>query len=72
LTLDEFRARAVAGSPPDTLCMIDSSAAIAAWIEELLEAGADYIVVYIPGVAYDHTPLHRFAEEIIPRFEPHV
>jgi alkanesulfonate monooxygenase SsuD/methylene tetrahydromethanopterin reductase-like flavin-dependent oxidoreductase (luciferase family) len=68
LSLDEFRARAVGGSPPDTACLIGSSDAIATWIEELLGAGIDYVIVYIPGVAYDHTPLHRFAEEIIPRF----
>ncbi|REF35215.1 LLM class F420-dependent oxidoreductase [Thermasporomyces composti] len=41
---------------------------IAARVEALLEAGSDYIITYIPGVAYDHEPLHRFAEEIIPRF----
>jgi F420-dependent oxidoreductase-like protein len=41
---------------------------IAARVEALLDAGADYIITYIPGVAYDHEPLHRFAEEIIPRF----
>jgi F420-dependent oxidoreductase-like protein len=72
LSLDQFRALAIAGSPPDTVCMIDSSAAIAAWIEELLDAGTDYVIVYIPGVAYDHTPLHRFADEIISRFCPTV
>lgn len=67
LTPEEFRALAIAGSPPDTPFLIDTSAAITAWIEELLDAGTEYVIVYIPGVAYDHTPLHRFAEEIIPR-----
>jgi hypothetical protein len=38
----------------------------------LLDAGTDYVIVYIPGVAYDHTPLHRFADEIISRFCPTV
>ncbi|HEY6740131.1 MAG TPA: LLM class F420-dependent oxidoreductase [Actinopolymorphaceae bacterium] len=37
-------------------------------IESLLEAGADYFIIYIPGVAYDHSPLHLFAEKVIPRF----
>ncbi len=37
-------------------------------IQTLLDAGATYLIVYIPGVAYDLEPLHRFAEEIIPRF----
>jgi F420-dependent oxidoreductase-like protein len=34
----------------------------------LVDAGIDYIIVYLPLVAYDHEPLHRFAEEIIPQF----
>jgi alkanesulfonate monooxygenase SsuD/methylene tetrahydromethanopterin reductase-like flavin-dependent oxidoreductase (luciferase family) len=34
----------------------------------LAEAGADYVLVYIPSVAYDHEPLHRFAREVIPNF----
>ncbi len=41
---------------------------IAAKVEALVEAGSDYLITYIPGVAYDHEPLHRFASEVIPRF----
>lgn len=67
-SLEEFRANAVAGSPSGTRITIGSSRAITAWIEDLLGAGMDYIVVYIPGVAYDHEPLHRFADEIISQF----
>jgi F420-dependent oxidoreductase-like protein len=37
-------------------------------IERMAEAGADYLILYIPRVAYDHEPLHRFAEEVIPQF----
>ncbi|KHD78805.1 LLM class F420-dependent oxidoreductase [Actinoplanes utahensis] len=37
-------------------------------LEKLVEAGANYVIVYIPRVAYDHEPLLRFAEEIIPQF----
>jgi F420-dependent oxidoreductase-like protein len=37
-------------------------------IEQVVEAGADYVIVYIPRVAYDHEPLHRFAQEVIPQF----
>jgi F420-dependent oxidoreductase-like protein len=48
--------------------LIKTSDEIAAEIEQLLEAGADYIITYIPGVAYDHEPLQRFADEVIPRF----
>ncbi len=47
---------------------IDTGDDIAARIESLTDAGADYIIVYIPGVAYDHEPLQRFAEDILPRF----
>jgi F420-dependent oxidoreductase-like protein len=37
-------------------------------IERMVEAGADYVIVYIPRVAYDHEPMLRFAREIIPQF----
>ncbi len=37
-------------------------------VEQVVEAGADYVIVYIPRVAYDHEPLHRFAQEVIPQF----
>ncbi len=37
-------------------------------MQGLVEAGIDYIIVYIPRIAYDQDPLHRFAQEIIPAF----
>ncbi|GAB3425703.1 LLM class F420-dependent oxidoreductase [Flindersiella endophytica] len=48
--------------------LIGTADEIASEIETKLEAGIDYLLVYIPGVAYDHEPLQRFAEEVIPRF----
>ncbi|MEU8662255.1 LLM class F420-dependent oxidoreductase [Actinoplanes philippinensis] len=45
-----------------------SSAQHIAKIEQLAEAGADYVIAYVPRVAYDHEPLLRFAEEVIPQF----
>ncbi|MEV4280213.1 LLM class F420-dependent oxidoreductase [Actinoplanes xinjiangensis] len=45
-----------------------SSAQHIAKVEQLAEAGADYVIVYIPRVAYDHEPLLRFAEEVVPQF----
>lgn len=36
-------------------------------LERLAEAGADYVIIYIPRVAYDHEPLLRLAEEVIPQ-----
>lgn len=46
----------------------ESTSATIEKVERLAEAGADYVIVYIPRVAYDHEPLQRFAEEVIPRF----
>jgi F420-dependent oxidoreductase-like protein len=37
-------------------------------IRSLVEAGIDYVQIYIPRVAYDHEPIHRFEEEIISAF----
>ncbi|WP_067500716.1 LLM class F420-dependent oxidoreductase [Actinoplanes sp. TFC3] len=45
-----------------------SSAENAGRVEAALEAGADYFILYIPRVAYDHEPLQRFAAEVIPQF----
>lgn len=41
---------------------------VRAHIRSLVDAGIDYVIVYIPRIAYDHEPLHRFAEEILPEF----
>lgn len=37
-------------------------------VQELVDAGIDYVIVYIPRIAYDREPLHRFAQEVIPQF----
>ncbi|HZX02595.1 LLM class F420-dependent oxidoreductase [Kribbella sp.] len=37
-------------------------------VERLAEAGIDYVISYIPGVAYDHEPMQRFAEDVVPQF----
>lgn len=37
-------------------------------IQASVDAGANYIIVYMPGLAYDQTMLHRFAETVMPRF----
>ena len=36
-------------------------------LRTLIEAGIDYFITYIPGVAYDLEPLHRFETEVIPQ-----
>jgi alkanesulfonate monooxygenase SsuD/methylene tetrahydromethanopterin reductase-like flavin-dependent oxidoreductase (luciferase family) len=48
--------------------MVGTPASIRARLEPLVEAGADYIIAYMPRVAYDQTPVRRFAQEIIPHF----
>ncbi|MEV0902255.1 LLM class F420-dependent oxidoreductase [Actinoplanes sp. NPDC049802] len=45
----------------------DSTADTIGKLERLAEAGCDYVIVYIPRVAYDHEPLLRFAEDVIPQ-----
>jgi alkanesulfonate monooxygenase SsuD/methylene tetrahydromethanopterin reductase-like flavin-dependent oxidoreductase (luciferase family) len=40
---------------------------VAAHLRNLIEAGIDYFIIYIPGVAYDQEPLHRFETEVIPQ-----
>lgn len=37
-------------------------------IQQLADAGANYVITYFPRVAYDHTMLSRFAAEIMPQF----
>ena len=37
-------------------------------VERALEAGADYVIFYIPRVAYDHDPLLTLAADLIPQF----
>ncbi len=37
-------------------------------IRQSVDAGIDYAIIYIPGLAYDLDPLHRFEEDIISQF----
>ncbi len=45
-----------------------TTAQMADRIAELVEAGANYVLVSFPRIAYDHEPLYRFAEEVAPQF----
>lgn len=56
--LDEYAKTALIGSPD----------AIRTRLQAVVDAGADYIIVYMPRIAYDQTPLRRFAQEVIPHF----
>ena len=41
---------------------------VSARIEQIVEAGATYVIVYLAGLAYDLEMLYRFAHEVMPRF----
>jgi F420-dependent oxidoreductase-like protein len=45
-----------------------SSADNIARVQKLIDAGADYVNFYIPRVAYDHDPMLKLAEEVLPQF----
>jgi alkanesulfonate monooxygenase SsuD/methylene tetrahydromethanopterin reductase-like flavin-dependent oxidoreductase (luciferase family) len=36
-------------------------------LQPIVDAGVNYLIAYIPDVAYDHDRLHLYAEEIVPR-----
>ncbi len=57
-SLEEYAKTAVIGTPET----------IRARLEPIVAAGIDYIIAYMPRVAYDQTPLRRFASEVIPHF----
>jgi F420-dependent oxidoreductase-like protein len=35
-------------------------------LQAMVDAGVNYIITYFPRIAYDHEPMHRFAEEVAP------
>ena len=47
--------------------LVADAATVAAHLRTLIEAGIDYFIIYMPGVAYDYEPLHRFETEVIPQ-----
>jgi len=69
---DKARERAFRGLPPELHerfgYPIKTVSEIRADVERVIEAGADYVITYIPGLAYDQEPLQLFADEIIPGF----
>jgi hypothetical protein len=50
------------------LDLTESTADTIGRIERIAAAGADYVIVYVPRVAYDHEPMQRFAADVIPQF----
>ena len=47
---------------------VGTSEQLIAHIEQLVEAGINYVITYFPGVAYDHTQMFKFAQEVMPHF----
>ena len=45
---------------------VGTSAQISEIIRPYVDAGIDYVLIYIPRVAYDHAPMEQFATEVIP------
>lgn len=46
--------------------IVGTSAQVAERLQALADAGATYFITYFPRIAYDHSPLHQFAEEVAP------
>jgi alkanesulfonate monooxygenase SsuD/methylene tetrahydromethanopterin reductase-like flavin-dependent oxidoreductase (luciferase family) len=58
LTYEEYAQATVIGTPTK---VIDR-------ISQMVDAGVDYVIAYFPLVAYDHEPMQRFVEEVMPAF----
>jgi F420-dependent oxidoreductase-like protein len=56
------RARSATG-----VSFVGTSEQLAAHIQSLVDVGVNYVLLAFPQLAYDHDPLHRFADEVIPR-----
>ncbi|MGC4191546.1 MAG: LLM class F420-dependent oxidoreductase [Thermomicrobiales bacterium] len=56
---EDFTKATVVGTPDD----------IAERLRPAIEAGANYIINYIPGLAYDLDPLHLYDEEVAPKLK---
>jgi alkanesulfonate monooxygenase SsuD/methylene tetrahydromethanopterin reductase-like flavin-dependent oxidoreductase (luciferase family) len=58
MTYEEMTRAAVVGTPEQ----------IAEQIQARVDVGVNYIIVYIPMLAYDLDPMHLFAEEVATKF----
>jgi F420-dependent oxidoreductase-like protein len=67
-TLDQFREIGNGGGLEGLRAEVVTAKQLRIQLEQLAEIGIEYVVVYIPGVAYDHEPLQRFAEDVVPAF----
>jgi F420-dependent oxidoreductase-like protein len=55
-SVEEMQRSAVVGTPQQ----------VAERLQAAADAGANYFITYFPRIAYDHEPLHIFAEEVAP------
>jgi F420-dependent oxidoreductase-like protein len=58
MSYDEYSRRFVVGTADE----------ISERLQPMVEAGVNYFQVYMPRVAYDPTPVERFAREVVPNF----
>jgi F420-dependent oxidoreductase-like protein len=58
MTREEFEQRFTIGTADQ----------LSKWIEALIDAGIEYVIVYQPNIAYNQDRVRHFASEIIPRF----
>jgi F420-dependent oxidoreductase-like protein len=56
-SVEEMQRQAIVGEP----------AQVVERLAALKEAGANYFITYFPRIAYDHEPLHIFAEQVAPQ-----
>lgn len=54
------------GGTSHVLAEVVTTKQLSEHVEQLAEAGIDYVISYIPGVAYE--PLQRYAEDVLPQF----
>jgi alkanesulfonate monooxygenase SsuD/methylene tetrahydromethanopterin reductase-like flavin-dependent oxidoreductase (luciferase family) len=59
LTFDEYSKSFWVGTPDE----------IVRRLQPIVDAGANYILVYMPRVAYDPEPVRVFAQEVMPKFQ---
>jgi hypothetical protein len=46
---------------------VGTSEEIVEWLRPVIDAGVDYVILYMPRVAYDHRPMQQFARKVIPQ-----
>lgn len=51
------------------MAVVGTADAVVERIQGMVDAGTNYVIAYLPRVAYDRDLLHRFAEEVIPRVQ---